>query len=118
MLLILALVLNGLLISFSFRDIPAADVSRIEVINGLSGQTITVDDSNAVDSLIEQCNKVTPLLWFGPSSGGYHYYLRFYDASGKEIASFTVISSGKVSMGSSVLLADCAAITDYLDSLS
>ena len=116
--LVLVLVLNFILISFNFRDIPSADVARIEVINGLSGQKFTVEDPEAVDSLVKQCNGVAPLLWFGPRSAGYHYYLRFYNASGKEIASFTVISPGKVSMGSSVLLADCTVITEYLNRIA
>ena len=116
--LVLVLILNFVLITFNFRDIPVAEVTRIEVINGLSGQKFTVEAPETIGSLVEQCNGVTPLLWFGPSSAGYHYYLRFYNASGVEIASFTVISSGKVSMGSSVLLADCTAITDYLNALS
>lgn len=116
--LVLVLVLNFILISFNFRDIPLEDVVRIEVINGLSGQKFTVEDPEAVGSLVKQCNGVTPLLWFGPRSAGYHYYLRFYNASGQEIASFTVISPGKVSMGSSVLLADCTVITEYLNQIS
>ena len=116
-LLVCVLLLNWLLIAVDFRDIPSEDVASIKVINGRSGQTMTLEASEDVHALIAQCNTVTPLLWFGPRCAGYSHYLRFYDAAGKEVASFTVIDSGTVSMGQFTLVADCTGILQYLQAL-
>ena len=116
-LLVCVLLLNWLLIAVDFHEIQSERVVSVKVINGLTGQTMTLESSVEINSLISECNKVTPLLWFGPRCAGYSHYLRFYDATGKEVASFTVIDTGTVSMGQFTLVADCTGILQYLQTL-
>jgi hypothetical protein len=72
-------------------NVSYADVTKISIINGLSGDSIDIKDGNEITNLVN-CISGFPFTEMGEQKdlGGYLYALNFYEG-GQRISTVTIV---------------------------
>ncbi len=93
-------------------SLPADEITKITVFNGLSGELTELTDGTQVRDVAAAANGMGTRVGAYSGANGYLCALTFYDGAGEQVGSCTVVEEGTLSVGSCHISWDTGALLE------
>lgn len=104
-------------VRFRWLSITPDTVGSIMVRNGLSGHQFEITETDEIESIVKQVNKINPLIGLRGGAPGYIYLLVFRASDGSEVDRITLVNENTIVMDDFTSSTNVSDILDYLSIL-